>query len=158
VTLRVNTPTDREIVLSREFDAPRRLVFDALTRPELLVRWHGARGWNLVSCEVDLRVGGAWRFVSAGPGGERMGYGGVYREVVPPERIVYTEAFDDAWYAGASVVTTVLVERPGRTLMTSTVRFASREVRDAVIESPMERGAGESFDRLAVLLTELEGE
>ena len=98
--LTVTTPTDRDIVLSRAFDAPRHLVFDALTRPELLTRWYGARGWNLVVCEVDLRVGGAWRFVSRGPDGAEMGQGGVYQVIRPPERLAYTELFDNqSWHS-----------------------------------------------------------
>src|SRR2546428_9607982 len=118
-TLKVTTPTEREIVLTRVFNAPRSLVFDALTRPELLKRWFGPRGWSLVVCEVDLRVGGAWRFVLRGPDGKDMGIGGVYREIVRPERSVHTESFDD--YPGESIVTTVLVEDRGRTTLTGTV-------------------------------------
>lgn len=153
-TLQVTTPTGNEIVLTRGFDAPRRLVFDALTKPELLKRWHGARGWNLVVCEVDLRVGGAWRFVSLGPDGEEMGHGGVYREIVAPERLVNTETYDDQWFPGEALVTVDLVERDGRTTLTTTLRFPSQEVRDLVVSSPMERGVTESYDRLADLLQE----
>ncbi len=152
-SLVVTTPSDNEIVLIRAFDAPRGLVFDALTRPELLVRWYGKRDWPLVACEVDLRVGGAWRFVSRGPDGTEMGQYGEFREIEPPERIVRTEAFDE-WDVGAAVVTTVLVEHAGRTTMTSTVLYPSREVRDAVVESNMESGAGESFDRLDDVLAQ----
>jgi uncharacterized protein YndB with AHSA1/START domain len=148
-------------VLTRAFDAPRRLVFDALTRPELLRRWFGADGWNLVDCEVDLRVGGRWRFVSRGPEGALMGHGGVYREVVPPERLVYTESYDDQWFPGESLVTAVLTERADGaapvTTLTTTLRFSSREVRDHVLRTPMERGVGESYDRLARLLRERAG-
>jgi uncharacterized protein YndB with AHSA1/START domain len=89
--LKVTTPTDREIVLTRVFEAPRHLLFDAWTKPELLKQWLGARGWNLVVCEVDLRVGGTWRFVSRGPDGTEMGHGGVYRMILPPDRLVYTD-------------------------------------------------------------------
>ena len=151
-TLTVTTPSDREIVLRRAFDTPRRLVFDALTRPELLERWFGARGWNLVVCEVDLRVGGAWRFVSRGPGGAEMGHGGVYREILPPDRLVYSELFDDQSYPGESLITHVLAEHDGRTTLTSTVRYASREARDIVLGYPMERGVAEAYDRLDELL------
>jgi uncharacterized protein YndB with AHSA1/START domain len=154
-TLKVTTPTDKEIVLTRVFDAPRHLVFDALTKPELLKRWFGARGWNLVVCEVDLRVGGTWHFVSRGPDGTDMGHGGVYREVVPPDRLVYTESYDDQWHPGESLVTTVLTERDGKTTLTSTVRYPSREIRDIAINSPMERGVAEGYRRLAELLAEL---
>jgi uncharacterized protein YndB with AHSA1/START domain len=150
--LTVTTPTDREIVLTRAFDAPRRLVFDALTKPALLRRWFGARGWNLVVCEVDLRVGGGWRFVARGPGGAEQGHGGVYREILPPGRLVYTELYDDQSYPGETLITHVLDERDGRTTLTSTVRYASREGRDTVLRYPMRRGVAESYDRLAELL------
>jgi uncharacterized protein YndB with AHSA1/START domain len=150
--LTVATPTDTEIVLTREFDAPRRLVFDALTKPELLVRWFGRHGWNLVTCEVDLRVGGRWRFVSRGPGGAEMGHGGVYREISPPERLVYTGSYDDQWFPGESLVTTVLTEQGNTTTMTTTLLFPSRDVRDAVIRSPMREGVAEGYDRLEEVL------
>src|ERR671926_209174 len=120
-TLKVTTPTDREVVMTRVFDAPRRLVFDAFTRPELLNRWFGPRGWSLAVCEVDLRVGGTFRFVLRGPGGREMGMRGVYREVVPPERSVHAESFDD--YPGESVVTAVFTERGGKTTLTATVLY-----------------------------------
>ena len=148
--LKLTTPTDREIVLTRVFDAPRRLVFDAFTRPELLRRWFGPRGWSLSVCEVDLRLGGAFRFVLRGPGGADLGMRGVYREIVPPERSVHTESFDD--YPGESVVTALWVEEGDKTTLTATVLYASQEVRDAVIKSGMEHGAGESYDKLAELL------
>src|SRR5215831_18353622 len=93
-TLKVTTPTDREIVMTRVFDAPRHMVFEALTKPELLKRWFGPRGWTLPVCEIDLRVGGAWRFVLHGPDGRDIGMRGVYKEIVPPERLVHSESFD----------------------------------------------------------------
>jgi uncharacterized protein YndB with AHSA1/START domain len=151
-TLQVTTPTDREIVLTRVFDAPRRLVFDAFSKPELLKRWFGPRGWSLTVCEVDLRVGGSWRFVLRGPDGKEMGMRGVYREVVPPERSVHTESFDD--YPGESVVTAVFTEQAGKTLLTATVLYSSKEIRDAVVQSGMEHGAAESYDKLAELLAQ----
>src|SRR5438270_5490774 len=141
-TLKVTTPTDREIVLTRVFDAPRRLVFDAFTKPQLLKRWFGPSGWSLVVCEVDLKVGGTFRFVLRGPDGKEMGMRGVYREIVPPERSVHTESFDD--YPGESQVTAVLVEQGGKTTLTATVHYPSREVRDAVLQHGMEHGAAES--------------
>jgi uncharacterized protein YndB with AHSA1/START domain len=151
-TLTVTTPTDRQIVLRRVFDAPRRMVFDAYTRPELLRRWFGARGWNLVVCEVDLRVGGSWRFVSRGPDGAHMGQSGVYREILPPDRLAYTEVFDDQSYPGESLITHDLVERDGRTTLTSTLLYATPEGRDTVLRYPMARGVAESYHRLAELL------
>lgn len=149
-TLQVTTPSDCEVVLTRVFDAPRHLVFDAFTKPELLKRWFGPRGWSLEICEVDLRVGGGFRFLLVGPDGMRMGMRGVYREITPPERSVHTETFDD--YPGESTVTTVLVEQGGRTTLTATVLYPSKEIRDAVVLSGMEHGAAESYDKLAELL------
>jgi uncharacterized protein YndB with AHSA1/START domain len=152
-TLEVTTPSEREIAMTRVFDAPRRLVFDAWTKPALLKRWLGVRGgWSFVVCEVNLKVGGTYRFVWRGPNGNEMGMGGVYREIVPPERLVATEKFDDPWYEGEALDTTVLVEQGGKTTVTTTVLYASREVRDAVLKSPMERGVAESYDKLAELL------
>lgn len=151
----VTTPTDREIVLSRDFDAPPALVFDALTRPELLMRWFGAQGWQLVVCEVDLRVGGSWRFVSHGPEGAEMAQGGTYRVIEPPGRLVYTELFDDQSYPGESLVTHEFVGDERTTTLTTTVRFATPEGRDRVLRYPMARGVGESFDRLAAVLADL---
>lgn len=145
--LRVTTPTDKEIVMERTFNAPSRMVFDAFTRPELLKRWFGARGWNLVDCEVDLRVGGAWRFVSRGPDGSDLGHGGVYREIVPGRRLVYTEAYDQ-WFHSESLVTTVFSEHSGKTMVITTLLYESQEIRDSVIKTPMERGVGESYARL----------
>jgi uncharacterized protein YndB with AHSA1/START domain len=153
-SLQVTTPTDREIALTRVFDAPREMVFDAFTKPELLKRWFGPRGWSLVVCEVDLRVGGGFRFVLRGPEGKQMGMRGIYREIVAPERSVHMESFDD--YPGESQVTTVLVEQGGRTMLTATVLYPSKEIRDIVIQSGMEHGAAESYDKLAELLTDVE--
>src|SRR5437660_1347769 len=133
MSLTVTTRNDREIVLSRMFNAPRALVFDAWTKPELLTRWYGARGWRLVGCEVDLRVGGAWRFVSSGPNGDIMAQSGVYQEIEPPDRLVYTEKFDDQSYPGETVITHVFGARSGRTLVTSTLRYPSRRARDIVL-------------------------
>jgi uncharacterized protein YndB with AHSA1/START domain len=152
-TLQVTIPSDREITLTRVFAAPRSLVFDAFTKPELLKLWFGPRGWSLVVCEVDLKVGGAWRFVLRSPEGRDMGMRGVYRELQPPSRSVHTETFDD--FPGESIVTTVLVEDRGKTTLTATVLYPSQQVRDAVVESGMEHGAAESYDKLAELLPSL---
>ena len=155
-TLQITTPSEREIVISRVFDAPRSLVFDAWTTPELLKRWLGVRGgWSMVVCEVDLKVGGAYRFVWRGPDGAELGMGGVYREIVAPERIVATESFDDPWYPGEAVDTTVLVEEGGKTTATTTVLYESEEIRDAVLESGMASGVAESYDMLAEYLASI---
>jgi uncharacterized protein YndB with AHSA1/START domain len=145
-TLKVTTPNDQEVMLTRVFDAPRRMVFDAFTKPELLKRWFGPRGWSLSQCEVDLKVGGKWRFVLRSPEGQEMGMSGVWRELQPYDRMVHTESFDD--FPGESQVTTVLTEKDGKTTLQATVRYASKEVRDAVIASGMEHGAAESYDKL----------
>lgn len=155
-TLHVTTPTDREIVLTRFFDAPARLVFDAFSKPELLKRWFGPRGWSLSVCEVDLRLGGAWRFVLRGPDGREMGMRGVYRELAPPHRSVHSESFDD--YPGESIVTAVFEEQGGKTKLTATILYPSKEVRDIVLQSGMARGAGESYDKLAEVLAEAHSE
>src|SRR6266850_5014347 len=97
--LQLTTPTEREVTITRAFDAPRGLVFDALTKPELLRRWYGPVGWSLVVCDIDLRVGGAFRLVSRRADGKDVGQRGVYREIVPPERLVNTEWWED-WNPG----------------------------------------------------------
>jgi len=149
-TLKVTTPSDREIVLTRVFDAPKNLVFDAFSKPELLKRWFGPRGWSPVVCDVDLKVGGGFRFVMRGPDGRDMGMRGRYLEIAPPDRSVHMESFDD--FPGESQVTAVFVEDGGKTTMTATILYPSQEVRDAVIKSGMEHGAAESYDKLAEIL------
>lgn len=150
--LTVSTPSDREIVLTRAFAAAPGLLFGAWTRPELLVRWYGARGWRLIDCDVDLRVGGAWRFVSQGPDGARMTQRGVYQEIQPARRLVYTERFDDQSYPGDTLVDHVFSARGGGTTLTTTIRYATPEGRDRVLAYPMARGLSEGFDRLDTLL------
>ena len=148
--LKVEARGEREIVMTRDFDAPRQLVFDAFSKPELLKRWFGPRGWTLEVCEVDHRVGGSFRFVLRGPDGALMGMRGVYREIARPERSVHMESFDD--YPGESQVTGVFQEQDGKTTLTVTVLYPTKEVRDIVLKSGMEHGAAESYDRLAELL------
>jgi len=149
--LTITTPTDREVVLTRAFDAPRTLVFEALTTPKLLARWYGPVDWTLDVCDIDLRVGGAWRFVVKRPDGKAIGQRGVYREIVADERLVYSESWED-WDAGETLVTTTLTERNGITMFSSTILFPSREVRDTVVKSGLERGAAQSYDKLAEVL------
>ena len=151
--LQVTTPSAREIAMTRVFAAPRTMVWDALTKPELVKRWLGVRaGWTLPICEIDLRVGGSYRYLWRGPDGQEMGMGGVYREIVAPERMVATEVFDQKWYDGDALDTTVLVEKGGKTTLTTTVLYASQKVRDAVLESPMKEGVGEGYDKLEEVL------
>lgn len=149
-TLKVTTPSDCEIVLTRVFDAPRSLVFDAFSKPELLKRWFGPHGWSLVACEVDFRVGGGFRFIMRDTDGKEMGMRGTYKEIAPPERSVHIESFDE--FPGEAQVTAVFVEKDGKTTLTATVLYPSKEVRDAVIQSGMEHGAAESYDKLAAML------
>ena len=153
-TLKLTTPSDRELAMSRVFDAPRQLVFDAHTKPDLVRQWLlGPPGWAMPVCEMDVRVGGKYRYVwRHDREGTEMGMGGVYREIVAPERIVNTEKFDESWYPGEAVDTLVLVEQRGKTTLTLTVRYQSREARDAVLKSGMESGVAASYDRLAELL------
>jgi uncharacterized protein YndB with AHSA1/START domain len=153
-TLQVTTPSEREIVMTRVFNAPRNLVFDAYTKPELVKRWLGVfGGWSMEVCEINLKVGGTYRYLWRGPDGIEMGMRGVYREIVRPERIVCTESFDEKWYDGGDALdTTVLVEKDGWTTLSTTVRYASQEVRDAVLRSPMKDGVARGYDKLAELL------
>ena len=149
-SLKISTPSDREIAMTRVFDAPRPRVFEAFTRPELVKQWLGVRrGWTLPICEIDLRPGGAYRYVWRGPDRAEMAVGGVFKEITTPERLVCTERFDQPWYEGDGLNTTTFFEEAGRTTMTMTLRYKSKEVRDAVLRSPMESGVAESFDLLA---------
>jgi uncharacterized protein YndB with AHSA1/START domain len=149
-TFTIRAQGDREIVVTRVFEAPRGLVFDAYTKPELVKRWLlGPDGWSMPVCEIDLRAGGKYRYVwRQGSGGKEMGMGGVYREVVRPERFVATEKFDEAWYPGEAVDTIVFTEQAGKTTLTQTILYDSRETRDAVLKSPMQKGMAMSYDRL----------
>ena len=154
MSLTVVAHGEREIVITREFNASRQMVFDAYTQPALLKRWLGVRkGWTLPVCEVDLRVGGAYRYVWRKEAkGIDMGMGGVFLEVVPPEKLVCTEKFDDAWYPGEAVSTVTFNETDGVTTLTMTMRYESTEARDITMQSGMESGLAESFDTLADLL------
>ena len=154
--LKLSTSSDREIVMTRAFDAPSHLVFDALTKPELIKRWLlGPPGWSMPVCEVDLKVGGHYRYVwRHDSDGRDMGMGGIFREIVAHKRLVQTEKFDESWYPGEALATAVLVEQKGRTTLTTTVLYESREARDGVLKSGMERGVAASYDRLEELLAE----
>lgn len=157
--LSITTPTDCEIVMTRDFGASRERVFDAHTRPELVRRWLlGPGGWTMPVCEIDLRVGGRYRYVwekSAGGESHSMGIGGTYVEIDPPGRLVWTERFDEAWYPGEAVNTLLLEQRPGGgTRLTLTSLFESREARDTALRSGMETGVEAGFDRLEQLLAE----
>lgn len=145
--LEVSTPSEREIVLTRTFDAPRDLVFEAHTSCEHMRNWWGPRKYEIAACEMDFRPGGAWRIVHRGPEGEEYGFGGEFREIVPPERLTWTFEFDGA-PGQVSVETLTLEEHDGRTTVTATSVYDSREARDAMLESGMEDGAAETYERL----------
>ncbi len=151
--LTVSTPSAREILLSRTFNAPRDLVFAALSQPQHVRRWWGMRDDTMTVCEIDFRVGGAWRFAMNGPHGE-YGFRGEYREIVPTTRIVQTNEFE-GMPGHISLETLSLQERDGQTTMTILCQFDSVEDRDAMLGSGMEVGAGESYDRLEELLSSL---
>lgn len=151
--LTLTLPSDREIVMTREFDAPRELVFKALVDPNLIPRWWGPRNTTTIVDEMDVRVGGAWRFIHRGDDGE-SGFHGEYREIVPPERIVQT--FEWEGLPGhVSVDTLTLEEVGGKTRMTASSTFENVEDRDGMLQSGMESGARETWDRLAELLNEV---
>jgi uncharacterized protein YndB with AHSA1/START domain len=155
-TFTVTTPSDREIRVTRLFDAPRQLVFEAMSKPEHVRRWWGClgEGYSVPVCEIDLRPGGRWRFVNRHPKGEAA-FHGEYREITPPSRIVFTEIFEDV-PDSVSVVTAELSDEAGKTRLTATVQYPSKDVRDMVIASGMSTGAGVSYDRLEDLLAELQ--
>jgi uncharacterized protein YndB with AHSA1/START domain len=155
-SFKVSTPSDTEVCMTRLFNAPRALVFEVMTKPEHVRQWWGrlGEGYSVPVCEIDLRVGGAWRFVNRHPKGEAEFYG-EYREITPPSRVVFTEIF--APYPDAvSVVTSVLTEEAGKTRFTATVRYPSREVRDMVLGTGMEHGAAASYDAIEALVAKLQ--
>lgn len=152
-TLKLSTRGDLEIVMTRVFDASRRVIFDAFTKPELVTQWLlGPPGWSMPVCEIDLRVGGAYRYMWRHTSGREMEMGGVYRTITPQQRIVCTELHDDAWYPGEALTTTGFVERRGATTLTTTILYVSKDARDKVLTSAMERGIAASFDRLSEML------
>ena len=155
-SFKITTLSDLEIRLTRVFDAPRRLVFEAMTQPEHVKQWWGrlGDGYSVPVCEIDFRVGGAWRFVNRHPKGEAA-FHGEYREINPPSRVVFTEIFEQ-FPDSVSVVTTELSEEGVKTRLTATVRYPSLMVRDMVLASGMARGAGLSYDRLEDLVAELQ--
>lgn len=152
----VTTPSDTEIRMTRLFNAPRAVVFEVMSRPEHVREWWGrlGEGYSVPVCDIDFRVGGAWRFVNRHPGGDAEFYG-TYLEIAAPDRIVFTETFAP-FPDSPSTVTSELTEENGRTRMTATIRYVSQEVRDMVRATGMERGAGISYDRLEDLLARLQ--
>ena len=153
-TLSITTPTEREIVMTRVFAAPRRLVFDAWTNPEHVPHWMlGPEGWSMPVCEIDLRPGGAWHFVWRRADGTEMGMSGVYQEITPPERLVFIERWGGKWPETLNAL--VLSEEDGKATMTNTILYPSKEARDAALETGMKEGVARSFDRLEEYLASL---
>lgn len=152
-TTTVTTPSEREIVSERVFDAPRDRVFAAYTDPELIPQWWGPRGTTTIVDQMDVRPGGSWRFVGRDPDGSETAFRGTYREVTPPERIVQT--FEWEGMPGHVVVETATFEDlGGRTRVTAQSLFHTSEERDGMLDSGMERGLTETHDRLAELLAQ----
>ena len=154
-TFTVTPEGDRALVITRLFDAPRHLVFEAMTKPEHIRRWWGnlGEGYSVPVCEVDLRVGGKWRFVNSHPNGE-VAFHGEYREIVPPSRVVFTETMEPFPPPG-SVITSVFTEENGKTRITATCVYETPEIREIVVGSGMEKGAALSYDRLEEVAMEL---
>jgi uncharacterized protein YndB with AHSA1/START domain len=150
----VTLPADDQILITREFDAPRHLVYRAWTTPELVRRWFGGNHGEVTSTEIDLRVGGTWRYVMGGGDGPEFGFHGEYRELVPDQRIVSTEVYEGAPDA-ESVNTMTLTEHDGRTTMTVLIQHQSRANRDAVLEAGMETGMNAALDKLEELARSL---
>jgi len=148
------TPTDTQVVITRVVDAPRRIVFDAWTNPQYVPRWLlGPPGWTMPVCEIDLRPGGTWHYVWRRADGSEMAMHGSYKEVVPPERLVSTESWGPQW--PETVNTLVLAESGGRTTITLTITYPSREARDAALQTGMKDGLEQGYARLDALLTTL---
>jgi uncharacterized protein YndB with AHSA1/START domain len=149
--LTITTPSDREVAMTRTFDAPRRLVFEAWTNPKHVPQWMlGPEDWTMPVCEIDLRPGGAWHFVWRKADGTEMAMGGVYREVTPPERLVSTEKWGPEW--PETINTLTLSEKDGKTTVTNTILYPSKDARDAALKTGMKDGAIQSFERLDALL------
>lgn len=153
--LELTTPSDREVRIVRTFRAPRRLVFDCHTRPELVRRWLlGPPGWTMPVCEIDFRVGGKYRYVWRMDNGAEMGMGGVHREIVVPSRIVVTQLFDQDWTGGETLGTLELTEQGGRTILTNTILYPSKEARDGALRTPMKEGMEAGYQKLDALLAD----
>jgi len=154
----VTITSDTEIVITRTFDAPARLVFAACTTPAYMAQWYGPRAMKLTTCEIDLRVGGRFQYVLQTPDGTSYQWKGVYREITPPDRWICTESFllGDAWTADL-VYHVTLVEHDGRTTLTNRVVYASRADRDGHLGAGMEDGMAESHERLDALLATMRG-
>ncbi|TWC00255.1 uncharacterized protein YndB with AHSA1/START domain [Bradyrhizobium macuxiense] len=155
-TLRITTPSDFEFAMTRQFDAPRRFVFDAMTKPEYLVRWLGCEQLTMPVCEVDLRVGGAYRFVFRSSEGIEHELIGTYREVVRPERLAFGETFSMPGFTSDEyLVISTFVEEAGTTTLTTTIRHPTKEARDGHLNSGIDKGVAPAYDRLAEVVAEM---
>jgi uncharacterized protein YndB with AHSA1/START domain len=153
--LQISTPTDLDVVITRVLDAPRGIVFDAFTKPDIVRRWLlGPPGWTMPVCEIDLRVGGKYRYVWESADGQRMAMGGTFKEIVRPSRMVATQLFDEDWTGGETLVMTEIVEQKGKSTVTTTVHYASRDARDAALQTGMAQGMEAGYERLDDLLKE----
>jgi uncharacterized protein YndB with AHSA1/START domain len=152
-TLRITTPSDLEFAMTREFDAPRHLVFDAMTRPEHFPRWFGCEAFALLACEIDLRVGGAYRFLMRSSEGVESTLQGTYVEVVRPERVAFLERFSMPGFTSDEYrITSSFVESDGKTTLTTTILHKTKENRDGHLNSGIEKGVEPAYDRLAELV------
>ncbi len=157
-TLTVSTPSDLEVVIERLFDAPADLVFDCYTKPDLVRRWMtGMDDWSLATCEIDLRPGGTYRYVWAGPDGASMGLKGIFHEIEPPARLVTTETFDDDFGMGKMLIECAFQAENDRTRLKQTITYESKGQRDASLATGMTDGMGISFASLDALLADLTG-
>jgi len=152
--LTIATPGDRQIVITRSFDAPRDLVFLCYSKPELLRRWYGMPDWTMPVCEIDFRVGGKWRFVQRSPDGFELGSQGLYTGIEAPARIEQTETYDDNWTGGGTTNVVAFTEERGVTTAITTVTYPSAELRAAAAASPMATGMEIGFSRLDDLLAD----
>ena len=151
--LEISTPSDRKVVIRREFDAPRELVFDCHTKPDLVRRWLlGPPGWTMPVCDIDLRVGGRYRYVWRGPDGQELAVGGSFRLIERPARIDTTELFDQDWTGGETTVITRFTEAGGRTTATLTVLYSSKQAREGALATGMTEGMEAGYQRLDELL------
>jgi uncharacterized protein YndB with AHSA1/START domain len=150
-TTKFTTPSDREVVMTRVFDAPRKRVFEAWTNPKIMPLWLlGPEGWTMPVCEIDLRPGGAWHFMWRKSDGSQMEMRGMYKEVKTPEKVVSTESWGGDW--PETLNTMILKEENGKTTFTNTILYPSREARDAALKTGMEKGVEQSFNRLEEFL------
>jgi uncharacterized protein YndB with AHSA1/START domain len=152
-TLKVTTPSDFEIEMTREFDAPRRFVFEAMTKTEYVKRWLGCAQNPMVACEIDLRVGGAYCFAFGGPDGQVTTLEGIYTDVTSPERLVFLERFSMPGFTSDEYqVTSTFVERGGRTTLTTTILHSSKENRNGQLNAGIDKGVEPAYERIAELV------